>query len=533
MAYKSQYTGAEVDRAVGSLLGNEYDNNAYPGCRMIGITQDLRQDIDQVTIPGLYTVFFYYNGPGELASINPAPIRMRVYWEGDKLIQWILYHTNVYFRDLMTTKVWTKVELAAKEIDIIDNLFSDRQDAALSANMGRFLKEYIDGRQIGGQNLILNSSFSVPYFDNGTGWMWTNGLRGEGTEIDNDTIIRTQGKEILKPVIITNASNSASMPFVTDPSTMPYAYNNACTYTASVYVGNVKNMSNIDSRTGKKYVDVSLQIALCNEFGTQYLDQSQPTVIRIDESEVDSNGNLKPIRIINTFNNTGDINSRLTVIISLLSPGKVSIYAPKLEFGDYATAWNQSVAEQYEEFCNAKTFYGVGIEKATQTKPLKQQSGYRYDTTSGKFVIDQLAVGGGGGFIKGSTAPTEKQCLWFDTSTYDGYLRYNDGTNWTLLPISSIISSTTAPADTSKWWLDLNSENDIIAATLKYYDKNRKIWRMPLTSPAKCYVIQATAPDNQSLIWIHSETHIPRVYDETTREWIIMHAAWGENRPTT
>ena len=539
MSYKSQYTGAEVDLAVSKLLGDDYDNSASPGCKLIGINQDLPQDLNQVTIPGMYTIFFYFNGPEndtehvDFRSKMPSPIRMRVYWEGSKEIQWILYDTDVYYRDIQVTTKWTKVELAAKAIKIIDNLFSDEKESALSANMGRFLKEYIDGRQIGGQNLLTNSSFTVSYYDNNTGWIWSSDVDGSGVIADNDsaTWIHSMTKPVIRQVAITNNHTTGAISFMTDPDVMPHVYAGTCSYTASIYLSKALGMTKVDPQTGKKYLEISLQIAVTNDFGSQYLAQSQPTVIRINESDViDSSGNIAHIRITNTFANPGNIAGKIMFIISLITPGKVYAYAPKLEFGDYATEWNQSMPEQYEDYCNAKKFYGTQIEQASQTNPLKQQTGYRYDTTKDKFVLDQLAVGGGGGFISGTTAPTEKQCLWFDKSTYDGYLRYHNGTNWVQIPIASIIAGTTSPTDTSKWWLDTTTEDNVIAASLKYYDAARKIWRMPLTSPAKCFTIQATAPENKSLIWIHSDTHIPRVYDDTTSQWIIMHAAWGENR---
>lgn len=535
MSYKSQYTGAEVDLAVSKLLGDDYDNSASPGCKLIGINQDLPQDLNQVTIPGMYTIFFYFNGPEndtehvDFRSKMPSPIRMRVYWEGSKEIQWILYDTDVYYRDIQVTTKWTKVELAAKAIKIIDNLFSDEKESALSANMGRFLKEYIDGRQIGGPNLITNSAFNYPY-NNYLGWLFPNDGVDVWINIRPDPVMHDQFKTNVNTVQIGASQSAGSNYLSTDPAFMPYSQMTECTYTASAYIDTAK-MVITDATSGKKYVEASLQISLINDSGSQYIDQSQPTIIRITEDMVDEKFNLlKPIRITNTFNHTSHKSAKLYVSIGVVTPGNITVHAPKLELGDYATAWTQSYNDQYNEFINAKRFHGVEIDESTQTNPLKQQAGYRYDTTKKKFVLDQLAVGGGGGFISGTTAPTEKQCLWFDKSTYDGYLRYHNGTNWVQIPIASIIAGTTSPTDTSKWWLDTTTEDNIIAASLKYYDAARKIWRMPLTSPAKCFTIQATAPENKSLIWIHSDTHIPRVYDDTTSQWIIMHAAWGENR---
>jgi hypothetical protein len=218
--------------------------------------------------------------------------------------------------------------------------------------------------------------------------------------------------------------------------------------------------------------------------------------------------------------------------IGIITTGSVTIYAPKLELGNYATAWTQSYNDQYYEFINAKRFHDVEIEGPTDTNPLKQQTGYRYDTSKKQFVLDQLAVGGGGGFVVGTSSPSESQCLWFKSNDYDGYLYYYDTSTkkWTRIPIIPFNYTANTPSDTEKFWLDKSTEDNVVTASLKYYDTTRKIWRLPVTAPTKCYTIQATEPENNALIWIHSDTHIPRVYDDTTGEWVIMHAAWGENR---
>lgn len=534
MSYKSQFTGSEADKAIGEVLGNTYENDANPGCKQIGLTQDLRQDLNQVLIPGLYTIFFYYNGPDELETTEPSPIRMRVYWEGSKLIQWILYHTDVYYRDIQTTTKWTKIQLAAKEIEIIDNLSSDKVNAALSANMGRYLKEYVDGRLIGGPNLLTNSAFNYQYNPE-LGWLWSSTTGTDGTITKNtfiaDTDIRNQFKPVIgSAVILSDNTENPSVYLTTDPAFMPYSLNNDCIYTASVYINSASGFTAIDTAVNKKYIDVILQISLLNDSGDGYVEQSRATNYRIYEDDADENGNIKPIRIINTFKHTSKVSAKLYVSIGVITNGRVSIYAPKLEYGHYATAWTQSYTDQYNEFINAMRFHGIALQSPNE-RALKQQSGYRYDTEKSQFVLDELAVGGGGGFVSGSTAPDEKQCLWFNTRDYSGYLYRNiPNVGWARIPISSIIKSESAPDDTSKWWLDPNEEDDVIAASLKYYDDIRKVWRLPVTAPTKCYVIQATPPENNGLIWIHSDTHIPRVYDQTTGDWIIMHAAWGENR---
>lgn len=534
MSYKSQFTGAEADKAIGEVLGNEYGNDVNPGCKQIGLTEDLRQDLNQVNIPGLYTVFFYYNGPEELETINPSPIRMRVYWEGSKEIQWILYHTDVYYRDIQTTTKWTKVPLVSKEIEIIDNLTSDKVNAALSANMGRYLKQYIDGRLIGGPNLISNSSFNYPYGAE-RGWLWSKTTNSDGTISLNTfispLIIHDQFKTNIGTAVISSSNvDNPAMYLTTDPAYMPLSTDGPCIYTASVYLYSASGFTAVDETVNKKYIDVILQVSLLNDSGDGYLEQSTATNYRIYEDDVDENGRINPVRIINTFKHTLKVSAKLYVSIGLITNGTVTIYAPKLECGHYATAWTQSYMDQYDEFINAKRFHGIEMQSPSD-RALKQQSGYRYDVDKSQFVLDELAVGGGGGFVSGDTAPSEHQCLWFDTSDYGGYSkRYIPGVGWVRIPISSIVRSDAAPADTSKWWLDPTNETDVIAASLKYYDEERKIWRLPVTAPTKCFVIQSTPPENNGLIWIHSDTHIPRVYDETTKDWIIMHAAWGENR---
>lgn len=524
MSYKSQFTGAEADRAIAGVLGNDYDNDASPGCKQIGLTQDLRQDLNQVTIPGLYTVFFYYNGPEELETINPSPIRMRVYWEGIKEMQWILYHTDVYFRDIQTTTKWTKVQLAAKEIEIIDNLMSDKVTAALSANMGRYLKMYIDNRIIGGPNLLVNSAFNNPYNPH-NGWMWTDeDNKGSYVDLSNEGKINNQFKPIVNRAVIFSNDSAQPAYLTTDPSHMPVAMGTGTVYTASVYIDSIEaQMKHI---TKGSYVDVILQISVLNSSNDGYIEQSNPTVMHVYESDLQAG----PVRIVNTFTRKVNTPGKLYVSIGIITAGKIMIYSPKLEFGHYATAWTQNYADQYNEFINATRFHDINIESPAFRPPI-QQTGYRYDTKRKQFVLDELTVGGGGGFVVGNTEPAESQCLWFNTNDYDGYLHYKHPTRgWIRIPIMSILRWSEPPSDTSKWWLDPSTEDDVVAASLKYYDHARKIWRLPVTAPTKCYEIRDTPPENNGLIWIHSDTHIPRVYDSTSGEWIIIHAAWGENR---
>jgi hypothetical protein len=191
MEYTSLFTGEEIDEAIRKILGNNYDTNIIPGTRLIGRYYDEPADLNDLDIPGVYTAYFFRNGPLDLeASNGNTPIQISVFSAEDyeysgvtSLFQTIItmaYATEdmdtvgiaegssllyLYYRDLLDPNIdinsqdrgWTRLLLSNGSMKVVNNLFSTDKNAVLSANMGRYLKKLIDGDAVGGVNLIQSS----------------------------------------------------------------------------------------------------------------------------------------------------------------------------------------------------------------------------------------------------------------------------------------------------------------------------------------------------------------------------------------
>ena len=59
--YSSEYSGPEIDKAVGKILGNYYGESADPGCHLIGREEANPQNLYDVRLPGKYTIIFFYH----------------------------------------------------------------------------------------------------------------------------------------------------------------------------------------------------------------------------------------------------------------------------------------------------------------------------------------------------------------------------------------------------------------------------------------------------------------------------------------
>ncbi len=533
MSYESEFTGHEVDKAVARALGSEYGADPDPGCSKIGIDSTNPANLNDVILPGSYTVFFFYNGPDEISTASP--IRLRVFYEGNAMWQWIMHGTCIYRRnfhneDTSLRYIWEKIELSETQVTVIDNLKSNSSNDALSARQGMLLKTMIDSLDIGGENLLMNSAWANPY------------SRTIGWSVPAEVTIAQRIRSVPNPLNPSLTINKV-MSFISNynmnyatmncmdknsgevtciRSTSPYLpitskFNT--TYTASVYVDNFEFVG--------ESIRVFIQIGVLNSQGTDYITTSQ------FNSSINSNAdpNAKHRISVKLDYDKGIEALGIEVTFGIIGPGKADFAAAKLEDGVYATAWSPSYRDLYNECINAKRFYDVELEDNTTS--LIDQQAYVYNAAVNKFIKEFVSVGGGGGFVQSDTEPSNTKVLWYNTSEdgdeYSRFYRYNDtNSKWEKAFPTSYILTNVEP-NISRIWFDTSEVDDVNPATIKYYDEDREMWRMPVTAPSKCFEISEEAPTNKNLIWIHSSTHIMRVYDVATKNWIIVHSAWGEN----
>ena len=57
--FVSKFTGPEIDRALKQSLGNIYGDELKPGTRLVGEYIENPVDLNDLTIPGHYTSYFY------------------------------------------------------------------------------------------------------------------------------------------------------------------------------------------------------------------------------------------------------------------------------------------------------------------------------------------------------------------------------------------------------------------------------------------------------------------------------------------
>ena len=523
MKYQSSFSGPEIDAAVQAELGDVYGENNLPGCRLIGSEQANPAYLRETIIPGAYTAIFYTDGPDELMNIV-APIRMHVYYgpevndpdNTEGLIQTILCGAILYWRNLESTNpelrfVWTRLDLGVQQITIIDNLLSTSNTAALSANMGRYLKFLLDNLQIGGPNLLFNSGFTNPT-NPSIGWQFTTcaSLSDQflGFESNAKTRIVDIDSSTLTDADITSVR-------ITNEYT-PLACATPMEYTASVYVPSV-----FDLPTGVDSAQVFIQIGFLNSAKNAYIKFKTTNVVLTKEQ---CQQTLQRISVTDTSPNE---TSYIDVVYGVIGKGKVSMSTAKLEMGKYALGWQLSYLDGYEEYINATKFHNVDV---TMTD-IDEQQAFIYDKLLAKFRNEYVAIGGGGGFVISKTPPSCEKVLWLNTNDHNGKLyRYNAESvppSWIKVVLPPFEYLSADPTDTERFWLDVSESNEIDSAVLKYYDLATKTYR-PVTGKAgKIFEESLVPPEDHSILWIHTTTHVERYYSETLHDWTIVRATWG------
>ena len=206
--YVTKYTGPEVDRALRGSLGSIYGDEIKPGTRLVGEFVENPIDLNELKTPGQYTAYFYLKGPKQLAKMNGnTPITISVFKNSNpdealttgneqavSLWQTIIalsYATeanpaagikvgsvivNFFYRDLNRDDIdsegsttegygWLSSLMTSGSTTIINNLSSRNTTAALSANMGRYLKYLIDNDDDGVTNLLPCSTPAVTKYN--------------------------------------------------------------------------------------------------------------------------------------------------------------------------------------------------------------------------------------------------------------------------------------------------------------------------------------------------------------------------------
>lgn len=560
-AYKSLYSGHEIDLAVGRILGNRYQENVDPGCYLIGESQEMAENLFQVSIPGKYTIFFYKDiGPDNVEIEMPwqslfnttsvSPIFLQVSYEGNHHWQRILIGAHLYYRDLNQADGskdynWKYVDLGVQKVDVINHLTSNRADAALSANMGRELKSIIDGLVIGNINLADNTGL-------------VRGLQLWSTTHSNYATRDTSKTLCKRPSFKLDASK-----LVSETENVVMASANAhCTeaiygmaYTASVFVSN----TTVD---GSVFVQITFENDTHQRInGAKYEKTIQPNSESWERISV---------TVKNEY-----LNAKYVKIAFGVTKNTLAHFAlPKLEWGVYATQWMPSYYDMWTEFDNANFLNEIPVDMDVDT--IQDQQSIVYDADDGSFKNRFVAVGGGGGFVQSVDPPVESQVLWYKLpgykSDYDELddapprdRRYDfklyrhtgiienstDIDDWNMKATSTFTDDIFYPMnrewvkvvppayayygedawyrfeDPDRAWLNSDTEDDIHPATLNYYDTTRKRWRAIGAAPAVNWEFGSTPPADTEKMWIQTPQFVLKFYYDGA--WVPIHAIWGEN----
>lgn len=505
--YGSEYTGAEHDLAIGKVLGNKYQEAEDPGCHLIGMDSSNPQNLFEVILPGKYTIFFYTdvatgNVPIEMPFIGNSPIFMQVTYDGENHhYQRITIGAGLWYRDLMSGNYnWTFVDMGVQAVEIIDNLTSTRIDAALSANMGRELKQIIDNLPIGNLNLIDNSGLlrgSSCWYIPEAGVM-----REIGIMLCGRPSFRIDGSVLSSDVEylgVTSTSEHSSVIIPLRP------------YTASVWVK--KDAKVTDD------INVFIQISFFDAEGTATGGKKEVVTLS------DSGWNR-----VKVLTESGVNDKYAKVMFGVTGNTSIAYFAlSKLEEGNYATEWNPSYYDMWCEFDNANYIN----EEFVNAGDVKDHEGLVYDGDDKEYKNIPVAIGGGGGFITTygkSDPPACDEVLWNDnTGAYFGRLKFfNTQTDtWDRVFDPPMFRSNLEPVDLELGWLDTTNEDNTITATLKYYDTTRGIWRPVTARGSGIWYFGPTPPVDTTVMWIKTPDMIPNLY--YNGDWTPLHAVWGKN----
>lgn len=570
-AYVSEFTGDELDFAISQALGNAYRGNNTPGCHLVGDSSEFAVNLDTLTIPGKYTMYFYENGPIPLNGVV-SPIFVNVFWSGgNKLFQTIMVGATLYWRDINSGDTrWQVIDMGV-EATIITNSLEFREsgiEEALSQRMGTKLKRMLESLKIGNVNLIDFSNGLFGY-DNVMTHFWS-AVGGTVETVNYSTLTDTSKFPYFDDLDIDDVtlfkSTGDNATFTSYGRSSEGSYNpihtsNAESYTASVYLIVPESFTSLGN-------DCVAYIKLFDG------DPSSPINVATNEIRLNLLGpndkGTDKAYCYNQIDDSRDVPAtdigyyRLSVTISksktLSNFGNIKIQfgfkgtgaqgimlLPKVEYGDYATQYNHSWGDLYYYFNNCEQIFGVNIN-AISPSSFADQEGLVYSSSTQMFMHEPVAVGGGGGFLSCGTESGDAnsnarrdKILVYDQGAnrpevanykHPGLFIFRNGT-WTNIYIPAFTQCggsgmPTVPVQNDYGWLDTTARDANQPATLKYYDDLTKSWRAvgaALADSAVFYVSETPDNTKTKLIWIKKSTHAPYFHDGSN--WVPMLAVWG------
>ena len=574
-SYSVDYTGDEINVALGRLLCDQYGAEPEPGCHVIGKDSYNPINLNTVRIPGMYTAFFYNHGPSVLNIYNgTSPIRMHVYSDEDyntgkkatwQTIEALIYDDGdettgqekseqlyLFFRDIENCDAedetadygWARMKLSTGSTVVINNLKSENPHVALSANMGRYLKYLIDNDDQGSSNLLINSD----YVNGDTGWIFSEDaeiLIFEGTnQIENMFGRNSNG-------VVVSTKSDEYRGVAVDAAFMPAINGTEDYITASVYVMSPNKAT------------VFAQLQLCDIDGNAI---NEHISTYDNEFETDSEGDQP---ITSTFNSyitvTSVAGSELSRIVITLPKiklfaaqypvkkisfyfgvtggGDARFYHPQLEHGRHATSWHMNWYDMWYEFDNARFLNEIPIDRDITIDTIHNQQTLVFSEAEKQFIARYIATGGGGGFVAQDEPPEHTEVLWYCTKNnsamgyyINNFYAYMNG-SWKQLSYK-VLESTTPPDDKTVLWINTSPTTSYTNCRpyskteppdLMYYDTNDSKWRPVGAARRPGFIIQREVPNeaDSDLMWIHPDTWIARVYYKN--KWYPIQAVWGAN----
>lgn len=594
--FVSKFTGPEIDKALKQSLGNIYGDELKPGTRLVGEFIENPIDLNELTIPGQYTSYFYLHGPKQLADMNGnTPISISVFKNANPELQlttgdeqplslWqtiiaLSYATesipsaginagdivvNFFYRDLMQKQLidsagsttegygWQASLMTSGNTTVINNLRSDNTSAALSANMGRYLKKLIDGDDDGVLNLLPCSLPAITAYK-GTDF-FSNYWEFKDEDGNNITPAFNMGRDKFHlngnfdPVsyfksllnddyvqLTTNLSNDPKVGYVANLKTDYFVKIRPTdkAYTASIYVrmaeGSVPvrpwirvqlySAQNVD-KVLTKVLSVENTYETDNETGnlmeaTEYPPVVEGTATLSIATEPGSSA-FPWIKITATiegvdlfYNYTSEGTSDNAARYVGMSFGfnfsepipdatqKVSVQFAhaKLERGKIATDSSLTYAEMWHEFNNANYLNSSPISKTVNpnTGNLRDGQGLIYSGTDNSWVNRYITSGGGGGFVAQAYPPDKYE---------DGSGGYSEYDNTNIADRRKLLWYVYGTGETGKYvdvYRDDNGgsvEYDCYEGSFYFYDGKR--W----SQCESIYTIGDEAPVNITKLWL-------------------------------
>lgn len=593
--FVSKFTGPEIDKALKQSLGNIYGDELKPGTRLVGEFIEDPIDLNELRIPGQYTSYFYLHGPKQLAEMNGnTPISISVFKNANPELQlttgdeqqlslWqtiiaLSYATesissaginagdivvNFFYRDLMRDDInsegstsegygWQAALMTSGNTTVINNLRSSSTSAALSANMGRYLKKLIDEDDDGVLNLLpcslpaITAYKASDFFSNHWEFKDENGMAITPTFNTGRDKFHSNGnfdpvgyfKSLLNDDYVQLSANTANNPTVGYVASLKTDYfvkirPTDKAYTASIYVRmaggavpvspwvrvqlysaqnadkaltkslSAENTYETDTETNNLMEDTvyppsvigTAKLSIANEPGSNIFPWTKITatiegvdLFYNDKSEGTSDNAARYIGMSFGFNFAEPLPDATQAV-------SVQFAHAKLERGKIATDSALTYAEMWHEFNNANYLNSTPIAKTANpvSGNLKDSQGLIYNNANSSWVNRYITSGGGGGFVAQAYPPD----VYEDGS--GGYTEY-DSTNvvdrrkllWYVYGTGEVGKYTGLFTDNSGGTVEYNCYEG------SFYFYDGKKW-------AQCesiYTIGTAPPVNTSKLWL-------------------------------